>query len=51
MKHKKTVSLKSVAQIIEYWQNKNHTHEVDYKAITEFVKENDLLPVRAITKE
>lgn len=51
MKHKKTVSLKSVAQIIEYWQNKNHTHEVDYKALTKFVQDNQLLPVRAITEE
>lgn len=51
MKQKQAAKLKTAAKVIEYWQNKNHTHEVDYKAITEFAIDNELLPVRTITKE
>ncbi len=41
----------TVLKIIQYWQNKNNTHEVDYKAITEYTRDNNLLPVRPITVE
>lgn len=51
MKHKQASKLKTAGKVIQYWQNKNNTHDVDYKAITEFARENKLLPVRTITAE
>lgn len=39
----------TVAKAIQYWQNKNHTHEVDYDAVREFIKKEKILDIQPIT--
>lgn len=41
----------SAAKVIQFWQHQNNTHDVDYKAITKFARDNKLLPFRTITAE
>jgi hypothetical protein len=40
---------KTAAKAIQYWQNKNHTHEVDYDAVREFIKKEHILDIHPIT--
>ena len=42
-KTKKASVAKRVAKAIQYWQNKNNTHEVDYDAVREFIKDEKIL--------
>ena len=42
----------TVSKAIQLWQNKNHTHEVDYDAVVEFIKKEKILPdIRPITED
>ena len=42
----------TVSKAIQLWQNKNHTHEIDYEALVEFIKKEKILPdIRPITED
>lgn len=49
MKTQKASKRKTAAKAIQYWQNKNHTHDVDYDAVRDLIKNENLLDIQPIT--
>jgi len=49
MKVRNASKARTVAKAIQYWQNKNHTHDVDYDAVREFIKKEKILDIQPIT--
>src|ERR1044072_9953795 len=50
-KKAKASKAKTAAKAIQYWQNKNDTHEVDYEAVREYIKKEKILEIRPITED
>jgi hypothetical protein len=49
MKIKKASKRKTAAKAIQYWQIKTGSHDVDYDAVREFIKRENLLDIQPIT--
>lgn len=49
MKAKKASKKKTAAKAIQYWQNKTGAHDVDYDAVRDLIKKEQLLDIQPIS--